>query len=401
MKAAWKRQSLACLAKVFTDGDWIESKDQSGVGIRLIQTGNVGVGTFKDRADKGRYISEATFHRLRCEEIFSGDCLISRLPDPVGRACIVPETRERLITAVDCTIVRFDKAAILPAFFNYFAQESEYLRLVASRCTGTTRNRISRSSLGEIEVPFPSLREQERIVAILDQAFAGIAAATERIEASIINSKTSFETLLDAALIRTSKDWPSKRLSEVSMIDYGYTESATNERVGPKFLRITDIQDGSVDWDRVPYCKIPDESIPKYLLQDGDIVFARTGATTGKSFQVANPPHAVFASYLIRVRQTKADIIPPLLSYLFKTTSYWKAVRAGTSGSAQGGFNATKLAALEICYPKSTEEQRTLALELDSLAGETDRLKSVYQNKLAALGALKQSLLHQAFSGNL
>src|SRR5579883_386080 len=131
MKVEWQLTPLENLCEVFADGDWIESKDQSHKGIRLIQTGNVGEGIFKDRAEKARYISEDTFKRLRCTEIFEGDCLISRLPDPVGRSCILPETGERMITAVDCTIVRFNSKQLLPAFFNHYTQSDDYLSTVA------------------------------------------------------------------------------------------------------------------------------------------------------------------------------------------------------------------------------------------------------------------------------
>src|SRR5580704_3323639 len=155
MKNGWTTKMLADAWEVFADGDWVESKDQSPNGIRLIQTGNVGEGIFKDRAAKARYISEATFKRLRCTEIFEGDCLISRLPDPVGRSCILPETDERMITAVDCTIVRFTPKQLLPAFFNHYSQSDDYLRRVAEECTGTTRSRISRSNLALIMVPVP------------------------------------------------------------------------------------------------------------------------------------------------------------------------------------------------------------------------------------------------------
>ena len=83
--------TLSSLCATFIDGDWIESKDQSDNGIRLIQTGNVGFGFFKGREDKSRYITEETFKKLNCTEVVPGDILISRLPDPIGRACIVPE----------------------------------------------------------------------------------------------------------------------------------------------------------------------------------------------------------------------------------------------------------------------------------------------------------------------
>ena len=74
---------------VFADGDWIESKDQADDGIRLIQTGNVGNGVYLDKGERARYIDEETFVRLNCTEVLPNDILISRLPDPVGRACIL------------------------------------------------------------------------------------------------------------------------------------------------------------------------------------------------------------------------------------------------------------------------------------------------------------------------
>src|SRR5579885_3105290 len=182
MKNGWHSKQLGDLCEVFADGDWVESKDQSPDGIRLIQTGNVGEGVFKDRAEKARYISEATFKRLRCTEIFEGDCLISRLSDPVGRSCILPETGERMITAVDCTIVRFNAKQLLPAFFNHYTQSDDYLSTVAKECTGTTRNRISRSNLALTPIPVPPLPEQKRIVSILDETFEGIATAKTNTE---------------------------------------------------------------------------------------------------------------------------------------------------------------------------------------------------------------------------
>src|SRR3990167_10837182 len=107
MKNNWPVKKLGEVADYFNDGNWIESEDQSADGIRLVQTGNIGLGHFKDRDDKARFISEETFKKLRCTEIFEGDILISRLPDPVGRSCILPKLDTRAVTAVDCTIVRF------------------------------------------------------------------------------------------------------------------------------------------------------------------------------------------------------------------------------------------------------------------------------------------------------
>jgi len=179
MKIFWQSKKLNEVCEVFADGDWIESKDQSLDGIRLIQTGNIGIGVFKDRGEKARYISESTFKRLHCSEIFEGNFLISRLPDPVGRSCIIPNTAAKMITAVDCTIVRFDSKQIVPRYFNFYSQSNQYLNDVDRETTGTTRKRISRNNLGEIPILLPPLNEQKRIVAILDKAFATIAKAKE------------------------------------------------------------------------------------------------------------------------------------------------------------------------------------------------------------------------------
>jgi type I restriction enzyme S subunit len=162
--------------------------------------------------------------------------------------------------------------------------------------------------------------------------------------------------------------WNHKRLGEISEIRYGYTESANSEPIGPRFLRITDIQDEQVCWESVPYCKIEPELLPRFRLEDEDIVFARTGATTGKSFLVSAPPEAVFASYLIRLRAL-ADVRPKYLSYYFRSERYWAAIKDGSAGSAQGGFNASKLADLEIPFPSETEQERIVNILDEAFEG--------------------------------
>lgn len=170
-----KKIAIRDLCDVFADGDWIESKDQAESGIRLIQTGNVGSGVFKDRIEKARWISEETFKDLRCTEIGEGDILISRLPDPVGRACLLPKLEHKAITAVDCSIVRFDKTKLDPRFFIFYSQSSQYASDVNKLISGATRQRISRDNLGKVKIPVPSLDEQHSIITNLDTVFEEIA----------------------------------------------------------------------------------------------------------------------------------------------------------------------------------------------------------------------------------
>ena len=167
--ACKKHVSLSSLCNVFQDGDWIESKDQSETGIRLIQTGNVGNGIFKDKGEKARYISEETFKRLNCTEIFEGDILVSRLPDPVGRACVMPTGLGKCITAVDCTIIRLSEK-ILPEYLLWFTRTPDYSMQIKKVLSGTTRLRVSRANLGNIQIPLPDIEQQSEFCKIAHQA---------------------------------------------------------------------------------------------------------------------------------------------------------------------------------------------------------------------------------------
>ena len=163
------RLELSSLCSEFLDGDWIESKDQSDSGYRLVQTGNIGVGEYIDKSGRARYVSEETFKRLNCTEIFSGDILFSRLPEPLGRCCIIPENFPKAITAVDCTIARLNEKC-LPEFLVVYTSTSMYSCQVDKCVTGTTRQRISRNNLARISVPYPSKEKQIAFVKVVRHA---------------------------------------------------------------------------------------------------------------------------------------------------------------------------------------------------------------------------------------
>ena len=175
-------------------------------------------------------------------------------------------------------------------------------------------------------------------------------------------------------------------------VDYGVTASATEQPIGPKFLRITDIQNGAVNWESVPWCDCDSRSVSDARLKAGDIVFARTGATTGKSFLIREcPTDAVFASYLIRVRvDDSAD--PRFVSHFFQTPTYWAQITKSARGVAQPGVNATTLKALEIPLPPLGEQQR-IAEVLD----RADGLRAKRRAALAQLDSLTQSIFLDLF----
>ena len=141
----------------FTDGDWVESPYITDEGVRLIQTGNIGVGYYREQGF--RYISEEAFSKLKCTELFSGDVLICRLADPVGRACLAPDLDSRMITSVDVCILK-TKTDVNEKFLVYFLSSEQYLSFMASVSRGGTRQRVSRSFLGGVRVALPGIDEQ-------------------------------------------------------------------------------------------------------------------------------------------------------------------------------------------------------------------------------------------------
>ena len=160
-------------ANAFTDGDWIEAPFVTDAGIRLLQTGNIGIGRFKEQGF--RYVSESTFRELGCTEVRPGDVLICRLDGPVGRACLAPDLGCRMITSVDNAILRpsreFDAG-----FLVYVLSSQPYLDWVGALCRvgGGHRFRISRSMLGEFELPAPPVAEQREIRYFLDRTCQSI-----------------------------------------------------------------------------------------------------------------------------------------------------------------------------------------------------------------------------------
>jgi type I restriction enzyme S subunit len=193
------------------------------------------------------------------------------------------------------------------------------------------------------------------------------------------------------------KGWRRVRLREVcDRIDYGYTASADFGAAGPRFLRITDIQNGQVDWGKVPGCKISLEDEERDALADGDIVFARTGGTTGKSFLVRNPPRAVFASYLIRLRPSESTFAE-YLSAFFQSHDYWRQIWAAARGGAQPNVNANLLGRLLLPLPPLAE-QKQIAGILSEQMGQVARARQAMEDQLKAAAALPAAYLRDVFT---
>lgn len=196
-------------------------------------------------------------------------------------------------------------------------------------------------------------------------------------------------------------EWEIIKLSEISeRIHYGYTASSTIENTGVKLLRITDIQKNNVFWEDVPFCKIGKADLEKFKLNSGDFVFARTGATVGKSFLITGKiPISVFASYLIRIILQK-NINKKYVSYYFQSPQYWTQIGITSVGIGQPNVNANKLSNLDIPIPE-LDIQNKIVEKIEELFNELDSGVDELRKVREQLKIYRQSVLQAAFTGKL
>ena len=398
---SWKNIELAKVCEVFSDGDWIESKDQSDIGIRLIQTGNVGFGRFKARDSKARYISEETFKRLRCTEIKEGDLLVSRLPDPVGRACIIPQLVDKSITAVDCTIIRTKQEILYSNYLNYYCQSPQYFEQVKKNITGATRQRISRSLLGKTLIPLAPIATQQKIVAKLDAIFAEIDTATAAAEANAKNAEALFQNKLHAVFNSSNLDWTETTLESVCKITNGSTPKRDNndywENGDISWFTVDDIRKfGRVITETIQHVNQFALDNTSLKLLPVDTVLLCCTASVGE-YAINKKPMATNQQFN-GLSVTDKNLLP---EFLFWYAATMKSLLLSVSGKVTIDFiPISRLKALPIKFP-SIEEQYTLIRNFNDLFSHTENVKSLYKKKLIELKNLKNSILQKAFNGEL
>ena len=369
-----ERVALSSLCDTFIDGDWIEAKDQSGSGIRLIQTGNVGVGTFKDKGDRARYISEETFNRLNCTEVVEGDILISRLPEPVGRACIIPAGLGKSITAVDCTIIRLNDK-VLPKFFVAFTNTPDYAMQIKKVLSGTTRLRVSRANLGKIQVPLPSIDKQQQFVTIAEQAD----------KSGFDGRKSQFIEMFGGG------NWPQKTLSEVGSFTRGggFLKSDFVEH-GIPCIHYGQIHTkfGPFITSHITEISSDLESKTKFASK-GDLVIAITSEDTEGSCKstawLGDYPVAVGGHAAIY----KHSMNPLYMSFFFKSTLFNYAKIEYVHGTKVFEIKPDDIAKILVpCPPMSLQNQ------FSAIAEQSDKSGSGGRESVALMGKVKKSLIN-------
>ncbi len=382
------------ICKLFTDGDWIESKDQSDEGIRLVQTGNIGKGKYIEKGDRAKYISEDTFERLKCTEIFSGDILVSRLPDPIGRACIIPNKTERMITAVDCTICRPDESTIKKEYLCYFMQSEAYYNRLMSNVTGTTRKRISRKNLGNVELDIPSLSVQEGVVKKLD--IISNIISNRKLELEYLDEliKARFVELF-GTLDNPSQEFAKATLKELcnKITDGKHGGCTQQEGTERYFVGAREIFDDEIHYDTAPQISVEEfeKDYKRCNVEIGDFLIVNTGATIGKSAIASDTrtTHTLLQKSVALLKVKKEVLNPIFLKWCYKVNTKMYLVE---SASAQPNLLLSKINSTVIYVPDIN-----LQNQFAEFVKQVDKSKVVVQKALDEAQTLFNSLMQEYF----
>lgn len=339
-----------------------------------------------------------------------GDIVIARTGATTGKSFLLNNPSNSVFASY---LIRLRINPVVSFEYVYlFLQSASYWAQISELSSGIAQPGVNVSKLQTLKIPFPPLPEQQRIVDRIESLFAKLYEAKQKAQDAL----DSFEPRKAAILYKAftgeltiqwrkehsvgMESWKNCKIGKYVNTQYGYTESASQEKIGPKFLRITDIQNGAVNWDDVPYCKITEEEFERYAILKNDIMIARTGATTGKSYLIVDDVKAVFASYLIRLTIKSPNLLPRYLYAFMQSQMYWSQITEFSAGIAQPGVNAKKLKEIDLPIPSVVEQTEIICI-LDDIFAKEQQAKEATEVILGQISLIKKSILDRAFRGKL
>jgi type I restriction enzyme S subunit len=371
------------------------------------------------------FIAEADFDTWMRRGIPERGDIVMTTEAPLGEVAQLDGTKVALAQRV---ITLRGKPDLLDnTFLKFLLQSSDVQEELRSRGTGTTVVGIRQSELRKVSLTLPPLSEQKAIAGVLgalddkielnrrmNSTLESMARALfqswfvdfDPVRATLDGRPPTGMDKATADLFPDSFDYSSIGVipngwtfdaikNRATNIQYGFTQSATEDPIGPHFLRITDIRGGTIEWSSVPFCKTTENEREKYRVMDGDILVARTGASTGDNIYVVEPPSAVFASYLIRL-QFASRGIGRIVGEFTRTSDYASHIAGNIGGSAQPNANAQTLAAASMVFP--TEE---IADAFYRIVRPFDLQRAANDRESRTLANLRDKLLPKLLSGEL
>ena len=283
-----------------------------------------------------------------------------------------------------------DTDVLLTEYLMMWFSRSEFDRNAWFYTDGDVRGGMDRDALFDMQIPVPAIEKQREIVA----EYNTLATRIETNKKLIATLEQTAQTLYRHTFVdnidpnNLSQGWRMGTVADLVTTQYGYTEIATEEKVGPKFLRITDIVGSQIDWNSVPHCPITESEYKKYQLKEGDIVVSRTGANIGYAKQIRGEiPEAVYASFLVRLKPID-ETYNWYLGLSVDSQEYKDFIFANQQGSAQPQANANIMGQYPLAIPEEEIVKKFNALIVPIL-----RKISLHQEEINKLNEMKPLLL--------
>jgi len=403
----WLKSAIKFMAigkdTLFIDGDWIESKDISDSGIKYITTGNVGVGIYKEQGSG--FISDETFKKLNCTELFAGDLLVSRLNAPIGRACIVPELNNRVVTSVDNVVIR-PNIDFSKQFLKYLFTSSEYFQHTSNLARGSTMQRISRGLLGNVRFSYPSLDEQKSITSFLDQETGKIDLLIEKQQAMIALLKEKRQAVISHAVTKglnpntPLKDSGIKWLGQIPE-DWVVKRLKFNYKLQSKKVEITNQQVIALEniegWTGRLVSTDSAYQGQDVEFLDGDILFGKLRPYLAKVYRCKSLGVG-FGDIL--VYRPKSHMDSDFSFYQFLNEQFISIVDSSTYGTKMPRASSEFIGEMYLPTPPKPE-QKEIASYLDTQTQKIDTLIEKSQQAITLLKERKTALISAAVTGKI
>ncbi len=371
-------------------------------------------------------VSEKDRERLARYTLKKGDIVFSRVGS-VDRRALVRDEEDGWLFSGRCLRIRPDPEKLDSVFLSYLLGLSSFKEYIRKIAVGATMPSINTEILSNIPICHPPLPTQRRIAHILGSLDDKIELNRQMNETLEAMARAIFKSwFVDFDPVRAKaecrqpagmdaetaalfpdgfeevdgrevpKGWRVKEIrDEASNIQYGLTQSGSQVEIGPKFLRITDIQGGKINWDQVPYCVAASDELEKYKIKVGDILVARTGASTGENIFIVDAPNSVFASYLVRFQFDSQGIARVIGEYM-RTKSYFDFVANSIGGSAQPNASAQVLASAQSVFPTPD-----IAWAFAKMVAPLDRMRAINDKQSRTLAQIRDALLPKLMSGEI